>query len=100
MLRRYTVPVVAAAIAVAAACHRPSDRGSTEKGTAVTYTAPRFPAYLKMPDSIDALMPTARGFVRNKAWRGGLGLGAVRAGETVLVVHDADAEEMILQAIG
>lgn len=64
------------------------------------YPAPRFPAYLRTPDTVDELMPTARAFARTKAWRGGLGLGVVNSGETVLIVHGIEAEDIVLEAIG
>lgn len=102
-VERLGVTVVCVAIAVTWACNRQPQRDvvtGNARATPVKQMEPRFPAYLKMPDSIDALMPTARAFVRNNAWRGGLGLGAIKSGETVLIVHDADAEAMILKAIG
>ena len=77
----------------------PSEEAGKPAADATTYPAPRFPAYLKQPTSIDEVMPAARSFVRGKALRGGLGVGAVNEGETVLVVPDVGAEEMILEAI-
>jgi hypothetical protein len=105
MRRRHTTVAILVSITIAGVAACSYERAADEKGnagaaaTAVKYTEPRFPAYLKQADSIEALMPPARAFVRNKAWRGGLGFGAVNAGETVLVVHDIEAEPIILAAI-
>ncbi len=63
------------------------------------FPEPRFPSYLKAPQSIDEIMPYARELARNKSWRGGLGLGVVNSGESILIVVGAEAEDMIMQAI-
>lgn len=63
------------------------------------FPEPRFPSYLKAPQSIDEIMPYARELARNESWRGGLGLGVVNSGESILIVVGAEAEDMIMQAI-
>ena len=61
-----------------------------------TYPAPRFPSYVKPPKSIEDVMPFARAAVRQTGGRTPLGL--VEKG-TVLIVAEATAEEMVMQAI-
>jgi hypothetical protein len=61
-----------------------------------TYPPPRFPSYVKPPKSIDDVLPYARAAVRQTGGRTPLGL--VEKG-TVLIVTEATAEEMVLQAI-
>ncbi len=63
------------------------------------YPEPRFPSYLKAPQSVDDVLPRVRNLVRNKSGFQGSGLGVVDPGETVAIVVTADAEEMILDAI-
>ncbi len=93
------VAVLALAAGMAGCQQGPEQAPAGATPAAVTYPAPRFPGYLKKPDSIDDLMPTARQFAQQKAWRGGLGLGVVNPGETVLIVAGVEAEDMILEAI-
>jgi len=61
-----------------------------------TYPPPRFPSYVKPPKSIDDVLPYARAAVRQTGGRTPLGL--VEKG-TVLIVTEATAEGMVLQAI-
>ncbi len=88
-----------------AACQKGPEQGPAgaaspaDTKAAVKYPAPRFPGYLKKPQSVDDLMPTARQFAQQKAWRGGLGLGVANPGETVLIVTGVEAEDMVLESI-
>ncbi len=61
------------------------------------YPAPRFPAYLKPPKSIDDIMPYARAAVRQTGGRTPLGM--VEKGTLVGLVTEATADDMVLQAI-
>jgi len=61
------------------------------------YPAPRFPSYLKPPKSIDDVMPFARAAVRQTGGRTPLGL--VEKGTATLIVIEASADPMIIQAI-
>ncbi len=94
---------MAAVAAAMAACQRAPEQapaGTQEpKSALVKYPEPRFPGYLKKPTSVDDLMPTARQFAQQKAWRGGLGLGVANPGETILIINGVEAEDMILEAI-
>ena len=67
---------------------------SAEQGK---YPSPRFPSYLKPSKSIDDIMPFARAAVRQTGGRTPLGL--VEKGMTALIVTDATAEEIVMQAI-
>ena len=62
-----------------------------------TYPSPRFPSYLKPPKNIDDIMPYARAAVRQTGGRTPLGL--VEKGSTALIVTDAGAEPVVMQAI-
>ena len=61
------------------------------------YPAPRFPSYLKPPKSIEDIMPYARAAVRQTGGRTPLGL--VEKGMAVLIVTEATADPMVMQAI-
>ncbi len=63
------------------------------------YPKPRYPASLKTPGTIDEIMPYARIAARNKANILGLGLGAVKPGDSVLLVPNAESEDMYVEAI-
>ncbi|TAK08883.1 hypothetical protein EPO44_02005, partial [bacterium] len=67
---------------------------SAEKGK---YPPPRFPSYLRPPKSIEDIMPFARAAVRQVGGRTPLGL--VEKGMGALIVTEATAEEMVMQAI-
>ena len=60
------------------------------------YPPPRFPSYLKPPKSIDEVIPFARAAVRQTGGRTPLGLVEK---DTVLIVTDSVAEDMVMQAI-
>src|SRR5215510_4212835 len=62
-----------------------------------TYPSPRFPSYLKPPKNIEDIMPYARAAVRQTGGRTPLGL--VEKGSTALIVTEASAEPMVMQAI-
>jgi hypothetical protein len=64
-----------------------------------SYPEPRFPSYLKPPKSIDDMLPAVRVLVRNKSGFLGKGLGILEAGDTVLLVPTAEAEDMVIEAI-
>lgn len=61
------------------------------------YPSPRFPSYLKPPKSIEDIMPFARAAVRQVGGRTPLGL--VEKGMATLIVAEATADEMVMQAI-
>ncbi len=61
------------------------------------YPPPRFPSYVKPPKSIDDVMPFARAAVRQTGGRTPLGL--VEKGMTALIVAEATADDLLLQAI-
>jgi hypothetical protein len=63
------------------------------------YMDPRFPSYLKPAKSVAELMPQARALVRNKSALQGLGLGIVKQGQTIVLVHSIEAEDLALKAI-
>ncbi len=70
----------------------------TRKYVKGEYRAPRFPSYLKTPKTVDEVMPFARAAVRQvRGVQGGLGL--VNSGETVLIVTEPRADEIMLQAV-
>ena len=61
------------------------------------YPQPRFPSYLRAPNSVDDVMPFAKAAVRQTGGR--TPLGRVNEGDTALLVTDTSAEEIVLQAI-
>lgn len=70
--------------------------GGAEK---VKYPAPRFPSYVKPPKTIEDVMPFARAIARQTTGLQGAGLGSLKAGETVALITEATAEDMILEAL-
>lgn len=76
---------------------------SPTSAKAGAYPAPRWPSYLKKPNSMEELLPHARDLVRNKAGFGGnspgLGLGLLESGEEVMIVPDTTAEDLVVQAL-
>src|SRR5688500_11195206 len=68
-------------------------------GATTQYPQARFPSYVKPPKTIEDVMPSARRIVRNKSGIQGSGMGILQQGETVLLIPDADAEPMILDAL-
>jgi hypothetical protein len=63
------------------------------------YPPPRFPSYVKEPKSIEEVMPFARAIARQTTGLQGEGLGALKPGESVALVVEATAEDMILEAL-
>jgi hypothetical protein len=63
------------------------------------YPAPRFPSYTKAPKSIDEVMPFARSIARQTTGLQGEGFGILKQGESVALVVEANAEDMIVEAI-
>ncbi len=63
------------------------------------YPKPRFPSYLRQPESPEEVMKSVRGLVRNKSGFEGLGMGIVQRGEAILLVPTADAEDMVVEGI-
>lgn len=62
------------------------------------YPGPRFPSYLKVPRSVEDLMPQARKLASTKGGEK-VGMGKLKAGETVLIVPDTTAEDLPLEAV-
>ena len=83
-------------ILAAVAC---GTRQQSAERTAVRYPEPRFPSYLKPPASVDEVMPHVRPLARNKIGFQGNGLGIAQAGDTVVFILPATAEDMIVQAV-
>ena len=65
----------------------------------VAYPAPRFPAYLKPPSSVQDLLPKARNWARNKSVFQGEGLGIAVKGDHVALVVDAEADDLAVEAV-
>src|SRR5690349_5046332 len=65
----------------------------------IKYPAPRFPSYTKMPKSVDEVMPFARSIARQTTGLQGEGFGILKQGESVALVVEANAEDMIVEAI-
>src|SRR6267142_593885 len=63
------------------------------------YPAPRFPSYTKAPGSVDEVMPFARSIARQTTGLQGEGFGILKQGETVALVVEATADDMIVEAI-
>ena len=90
------VAVFSVLILAAVAC---GTRQQSAGRTAVRYPEPRFPSYLKPPASVDEVMPHVRPLARNKIGFQGNGLGIAQAGDTVVFILPATAEDMIVQAV-
>ncbi len=88
-MRRYPLVIGAVLCASALFLADAADKGN--------YPAPRFPSYLKPPKSIDDVMPFARAAVRQTGGRTPLGL--VEKGMATLIVSEAGADAMVMQAI-
>ena len=106
--RSSRIIVLVAAAAVGTACSRDGAERSTEKPTPALnagagadgkYPDPRWPSYFKPPQSVDDLMPAARNLARNTSGFLGVGMGVLKAGDSVLLVPTADADPMVLEAI-
>jgi len=65
----------------------------------VQYPPPRFPSYVKAPKSIEDVMPYARAVARQTTGLQGAGLGMLKAGETVALITEATAEEVVIEAL-
>jgi len=65
----------------------------------IKYPAPRFPSYTKAPKSVDEVMPFARSIARQTTGLQGEGFGILKQGETVALVVEATADDMIVEAI-
>ena len=63
------------------------------------YPAPRFPVLPKDPTSVEEAMPYARKMAENTAGSFGLGLGASKAGETIVVIPSGQDNPHILEAL-
>lgn len=70
-----------------------------EDSQSTQYPAPRFPSYLKKPNSIDDVMPYARALARNESGLQGAGLGQAKSGQTLLLVPTATANDLIIAAV-
>ena len=102
------IVVLVAVAAVGTACSRDGRERSPEKSTPVAdaragadgkYPDPRWPSYFKPPQSVDDLMPAARNLARNTSGFLGVGMGVLKAGDSVLLVPTAEADPMVLEAI-
>jgi hypothetical protein len=100
--------VLTTVAAFAAACGRSSQEKTPGEGgspatarpeSAVKYPDPRWPSYFKPPQSVEDLMPAARTLARNTSGFLGVGMGVLKAGESVLLVPTAEADPMVLDAI-
>ena len=80
---------------------RRQEQGLIGPGTTAPFPAPAFPSYLKKPDTIDKLMPSARSASRQTGGRTPLGL--VEAGKHLLIVvgeiRDSKPNMMVQEAI-
>jgi len=63
------------------------------------FTEPRFPSYVKPPKSVEDVMPFARAIARQTTGLQGEGLGMLKSGETVVLVVEATAEDLIVKAL-
>jgi ribosomal protein L7Ae-like RNA K-turn-binding protein len=88
-MRHYLIVVAFAVLAAAILAADAADKGN--------YPPPRFPSYLKPAKSVDDVMPYARAAVRQTGGRTPLGL--VEKGSATLIVAEASADPMVMQAI-
>jgi len=63
------------------------------------YPAPRFPSYVKPPKSLEDVMPFARAIARQTTGLQGHGFGMLKAGETVALITETTAEDIIIEAL-
>lgn len=73
--------------------------GYTYGAEKAPYPAPRFPSYTKAPNSVDEVMHYARSIARQTTGLQGEGFGILKQGETVALVTEATAEDMVVEAI-
>ena len=107
--RRLTLPplVVLVIATMAAACGSSESRTAAAEGAAEAavatikpgYPAPRFPAYLRPPKTVEELMPRMRQVVRARSGFEDVGLDSMKAGDTIGLVVSVSADEMTLQAL-
>jgi hypothetical protein len=76
---------------------RRKEFGLIGPGPKKPYPAPRFPASLKAPNSVEDMMPGARAAVAQTSGRSPIGL--VKRGEKVLIVVPFDANTFVQEAI-
>jgi hypothetical protein len=76
---------------------RRKEFGLIGPGPSKPYPAPRFPASLKAPNSVEDMMPGARAAVAQTSGRSPIGL--VKRGEKVLIVVPYDANTFVQDAI-
>src|SRR5688572_13686598 len=74
-------------------------QGTVAQQNAANYPAPRFPALPKDPTSVEEALPYARRMAENTAGSFGQGLGASRAGETIIVIPSGQRNPHILEAL-
>ncbi len=75
-------------------------QGQKASGPSSGYLEPRYPDYLVKPvTSVEELMPNARALVRNRVGIMGLGLGALKSGETVLIVTTVSSDDIVVEAV-
>ncbi|HTI85363.1 MAG TPA: hypothetical protein VL966_02050 [Alphaproteobacteria bacterium] len=63
------------------------------------YPEPRFPGYLRTPDTVDEIMPIARRLVREAKGLQGDGLGIAKRGDVVAVISNSGSQPVFIQAI-
>lgn len=66
---------------------------------APAYPEPRYPSYLRTPDSVDEVMPIARRLVRELKGLQGDGLGIAKSGDIVAVISNADSQPIFVEAL-
>ena len=72
---------------------RRQEQGLIGPGTTAPFPAPAFPSYLKKPETIDKLMPSARSASRQTGGRTPLGL--VEAGKQLLKLKPASITAVV-----
>lgn len=77
----------------------PAVPAGAEQQGGLSYPPPRFPSYLTVPKSVDAVLPIARRLVRETVGLQGGGLGIAESGDTVAIVATAESEGLFLEAI-
>jgi hypothetical protein len=90
--------IIAFAAAVAA-FSATEGRAQTRSSLAGDYPAPRFPSYLRAPDTVDEVMPIARRLVRELKGLQGDGLGIAKSGDIVAVISTVDSQEIFVDAL-
>src|SRR5579875_414400 len=75
------------------------DQADTERSASTKYPAARWLPRVKVPRSVKDLMPYARALARNTSGMQGYGLGVLKSGEETLIVVDAGANDMVMDAV-